>query len=243
MVRSRRQVCRSRALALALAASVAAVFCGGCQSAVTVPLRVRVASPLDLTKYASFAILPMVDRDARVDSETLYALSNMLRLRIERVEGLTVLAHSETARLLEGEDISVESLDDTVRLMDWAAILDVDCVVTGVVRYYVFNEIQSRPVEWWDYRQSRYVSEIETYFVRSHRLEFDLKLRDAKTGDVIAGDRFTKSWDQPQSVVGVVVGELSGSSSTMLRLAESPIREFIRGISSRYEFEERYLLR
>ena len=243
MPRSNRTSGMTRDVGLAIALLVLGVYGAGCQSVVVVPLRVKVESPLDLNRYSSFAVVPIVDRDGRLGTEQLYALSNMVRQRLERVEGISLLAQSETLNGLSGEDVSAECLDDPERIAEWGRMLGVSALVTGRVRYYVFNDIQTRPVEWWDFRQGRYVSEVQTYLVRSHHISLDLSARDANTGQVLAGDDYSNEWNQPQSVVGVVVRELSGSSTVLFQLAEDPIREFLGSIASSFEYEERYLLR
>ena len=215
----------------------------GCRSATVVPLRVRVASPLDLHKYSTFAVLPLVDRDDRLGSEVLFALSNMVRHRLEHVEGISLLGQSATFDDLEGEEITSQLLSDPEKVAVLGASLGVAAVVTGQVRYYVFNDIGTRPVQWWDYRYQRYVSDVETYLVRSHRVELDLRVVDTESGERIEGRVFVRRLQQPQSIVGVVVQEISGSSTVMLQMAEQAIGDFVRGIAPHFELEERVLVR
>ena len=75
-----------------LLASVLVCFHVGCGSTVVVPLRVSVASPIDLGTYPTFAVVPIVDQDGRLDSEELYALSDMVRQELEHVPGVTMIA-------------------------------------------------------------------------------------------------------------------------------------------------------
>ncbi|MDA1192872.1 MAG: hypothetical protein O3A46_14455 [Candidatus Poribacteria bacterium] len=223
---------------LVLAAVVAVA---GCQSAVTVPIRVQVESTIDVKKYPTVAVLPFIDVDDRLDREPLNGLTDMMQQRLSHVSGMTVISQSITNDLMAGELLTEDSLIDPSQITNWGGMLGVSAVAVGTVRYYTLMQPEQRYVERYSYQLQRYVTERETALIRSFHLRIDMKLYDATTGEPLLSLSRSRRDDQAQSPLSAVVSELGGSTNMLLALAGTPIREFARRVAPHFDFEERYL--
>jgi hypothetical protein len=216
---------------------------GGCQRFVATPIRVRVASNLDLREHSTFAVLPFIDRDGKLPPERLYELTQLLSRGVDQMRGVTATPQSAVYDLMEGEDLSVEGLEDVDNVIAWGEMLEAAVVVTGVVRYYTVLESRQRPVERYSYQLQRYVSDVTTELARAHYMRLHIRIRDARDGTILVERTLRRNYHEPQSVFSMMVSEIAGSSDIVVRLAQSRIRRFVRSIAPHYDLEERYLAR
>jgi hypothetical protein len=234
---------RVSSVAIIFALGVALAILPGCQRIVAVPIRVKVASSLDLGEHTTFAVIPFVDRDSKLPPERLYELTQMLHRGLNQMRGVTVVSQSAVYDLMETEDLSVDGFEDVDNVMAWGEMLGATAVVTGVVRYYTVLESRQRPVERYSYQLQRYVSDVTTELARAHYMRLHLRIHDARDGTILVERTLRRNYHEPQSVFSMMVSEIAGSSDIVVRLAQSRIRRFVRGIAPHYELEERYLAR
>ncbi len=228
---------------LACVVAVGLTAMAGCQRIVATPIRVRVASNLDLREHSKFAVLPFVDRDGKLPPERLYELTQLLSRDVDQMRGVTATPQSAVYDLMEGEDLSVDGLEDVDNVVAWGEMLDASVVVTGVVRYYTVLESRQRPVERYSYQLQRYVSDVTTELARAHYMRLHIRIHDARDGAILVERTLRRNYHEPQSVFSMMVSEIAGSSDIVVRLAQSRIRRFVRSIAPHYDLEERYLAR
>ncbi|MBT7095785.1 hypothetical protein HN937_00335, partial [Candidatus Poribacteria bacterium] len=110
-------------MAIIFALGVALAILPGCQRIVAVPIRVKVASSLDLGEHTTFAVIPFVDRDSKLPPERLYELTQMLHRGLNQMRGVTVVSQSAVYDLMETEDLSVDGFEDVDNVMAWGEML------------------------------------------------------------------------------------------------------------------------
>ncbi|MBM3214365.1 hypothetical protein FJZ36_05570 [Candidatus Poribacteria bacterium] len=236
---NRRLQARSRRLAILLCAAWAL----GCGSSVVVPMRVRVGSEVDLSRYRRIAVLPFVDQDNRLQADELDELTTMVRRSLTRTTNLPIVPASTTSAALSREELTAETLRDPEYIRSWGGMLESDAIVAGIVRYYSVASPRRQYVERYSYQQQRYVTDIETQIVRTHYVSVELAVWNAESGEVVLPFTRRRQLQQQESVVGYVVREVAGQSSVVGRLIRAPVRDFLRRVAPHYETEERYLAR
>ncbi len=228
---------------IACLAVVALTAATGCRRIVATPIRVRVASNLDLREHSTFAILPFVDRDGKLPPERLYELTQLLSRDVDQMRGVAAVPQSAVYDLMEGEDLSVDGLEDVDNVIAWGEMFDASVIVTGVVRYYTVLESRQRPVERYSYQLQRYVSDVTTELARAHYMRLHIRIHDARDGAILVERTLRRNYHEPQSVFSMMVTEIAGGSDIVVQLAQSRIRRFVRSIAPHYDLEERYLAR
>ncbi|GIX06442.1 MAG: hypothetical protein KatS3mg115_0845 [Candidatus Poribacteria bacterium] len=215
----------------------------GCAEPVAVPIRVAVPGALDPNRYPRLAVLPFVSAEEELDPEVRHALTQMLRLRLERMEGFIVLGEGVTRSRLRDETIGLKELESREAIQSWGSLLEASALIAGIVHYYTLLQPQQRYVDRYSYELQRYVREVETVFYRSYYLSLELIVYDAKTGEVLYRDTLTNRYDEPQSALGAVWTEVTGTEEVLYELAQQPIRTFVRRLTPHYEYEQRFLAR
>ena len=183
--------------------TLAAAFAAGCASTVQVPIRVRVASAIDLQRSRSFAALPFVDERGKLPDAVLEQLTQLTRERIERAANAPVVSESVTRSLLAGERLSAEEWGDPDRARVWGELLEADALIAARVSYDAILDVQHLPVDRYSYAQQRIVTEMETRIVRSHYFKLDVAVIDSTSGEPIFERTFTERYREPaQRAVG-----------------------------------------
>jgi TolB-like protein len=216
----------------------------GCARTVVVPIRVKVAADIDTQKYPTLAVLPFADRDGRLTEEQLTPLADVLRRSLGRIPGVSVLGSGATSEGIGDRQLSVASLESPEEVAEWAQVLDVSAVVTGIVRYYTAVVPHRRYVERYSLQLQRYVTEQEDSWVRTHHLALEVAVRDGETGEILVRPPVrAASYEERQSILGDVLRAATGPGRILYDLARAPLNDFVRRITPHYEYEERYLSR
>lgn len=215
----------------------------GCQSTVKAPIRVRVASAIDLQKRRSFAALPFVDESGRLPGAVLEEMTEMTRERIEHSANASVVSGAVTRSLVAGEEINAREWSDPDKARAWAGLFEVDALIVAEASYETILDVQHAPVDRYSYAQQRIITEVETRIVRSHYFKLDIAVIDSESGEPIHRQSLTERYREPHNALTAIASEAFSSTETASQLGRRAVLKFIRAIAPHYEMEERTLAR
>ena len=215
----------------------------GCQSTVKAPIRVRVASAIDLQRHRSFAAIPFVDESGRLPDPVLQDMTEMTRESIGRSAEASVVSGAVTRSLVAGEEINAVDWTDPDKARAWGGLFEVDALIVAEASYDTILDVQHVPVDRYSYAQQRIVSEVETRIVRSHYFKLDIAVIDSESGEPIYRQSLTERYREPHNAITAIASEAFSSSETASQLGRRAVLKFIRAIAPHYELEERTLAR
>ena len=215
----------------------------GCQSTVKAPIRVKVASAIDLQKHRSFAALPFVDESGRLPDAVLEEMTEMTRERIGRSADASVVSGAVTRSLMAGEELNAGDWTDPDKARAWADLFEVDALIAAQASYDTILDVQHQPVDRYSYAQQRIITEVETRIVRSHYFKLDIAVIDSESGEPIFRQSLTERYREPHNALTAIASEAFSSTETASQLGRRAVLKFIRAIAPHYEIEERTLAR
>ncbi len=225
------------------------IACCGCGQAVTrVSIPVKVQSEIDMNRYSSFAVLPfwavkLKDNEAQPSLEMGEEVASMMRRALGRHKDLDVTRAQETERLLTGETIDLEVLDDTNELVRIGQYFEVDAVITGTYKFYTISQPRRRYGERYSPTLQRYVTDYQDYLQKTYVLLLHITIVDMDTEETVWNEQYERSAIEPHTFGSFLVSRVTPHDTVLKNLAKQAISEFTRRIAPHYEEDERFLVR
>ncbi|HID56554.1 TPA: hypothetical protein EYP37_08495 [Candidatus Poribacteria bacterium] len=216
----------------------------GCGGAEKVWIEVNVPSQLDISRYRSIAVLPLVplEKDKK-DKNRGESISYFIRGEIAKVKGVNLIDAQITWRTLEGERITLQTLENPEQMVDICGELGADAVIAGTYKLYHISEPRRYYVERYSPQLRQYVTQAITYYEKTYYLKLHLMLIDSKTGKPIFDEEYEPSYSEAHNIGSLILSEVSQDSPAVERLTLDALSQFLKKIAPHYEREERYLLR
>lgn len=216
----------------------------GCGGGEKVWIKVSAPSQLDISRYRSIAVLPLVplEKDEK-NKDRGESISYFIRREISKVKGINLIDAQTTRRTLEGESISLQTLQSPEQMMDICGELGTDAVIAGTYKLYHVSEPRRYYVERYSPQLRQYVTQAITYYEKTYYLKLHLMLIDAKTGKPIFEEEYEPSYSEAHNIGSLIVSEVAQDNPAVERLTLEALSQFLKKIAPHYEMEERYLLR
>ncbi len=218
------------------------LYCG-CSHTTKVLINVKMQSEIDIDKYANFAVLPFINRKAEKKNELGRSIAFLFRRYLGKSGKFQVLDTKNTNALLEGEEINLDTLRDTNKLIDLGGELGVDALIFGSYKFYNTSEPRRLYYDRYSTNLQRYVTDTVTYFHKTHVLSLNISIVDANTGNIVWRDTLKYTAEEDHNLGTLLISGLSGGNSIMKQLASQAASELARKIAPHYETEERVLAR
>jgi len=216
----------------------------GCGGSEKVWIKVNAPSQLDINRYRSIAVLPLVPLGEDEKNEDQgEAISYFIRREIAKVKGINLIDAQTTRRTLEGEKISLQTLESPDQMVDICGELGADAVIAGTYKLYHVSEPRRYYVERYSPQLRQYVTQAITYYEKTYYLKLHLMLIDSKTGKPILDEEYEPSYSEAHNIGSLIVSEVAQDNPAVERLTLSALSQFLKKIAPHYEREERYLLR
>ncbi|HEX28569.1 TPA: hypothetical protein ENG04_00625 [Candidatus Poribacteria bacterium] len=216
----------------------------GCGGPEKIWIKVNTPSKIDISRYHSIAVLPLLPlkRDDR-NGDQGESISYFIRREIAKVKGINLIDAQTTRRILEGEKISIQTLESPEQMVDICGELGVDAVIAGTYKLYHVSEPRRYYVERYSPQLRQYVTQAVTYYEKTYYLKLHLMLIDSKTGKPILDEEYEPSYSEAHNIGSLIVSEVAQDNPALERLTLDAISQFLKKIAPHYEREERYLLR
>ena len=215
----------------------------GCYGTQTVKIKVPVESKIDMRDYRIIAVMDFIDVRERSSTEEGQILARMIRKQLKKSKDFRVMDERSMNRILE-EDIDKSKLEDSEALVSICEQLEVDALIIGMFDLYQLNQPVPYIVERYSPETGRYRPETRTYIQRVHRLLFQAKVVDGRTGDVIF-DYAPVAEERPEyrSGWGLPFSTRRSDPANMRSMATRVVSRFVMSLVPHYENERRILVR
>lgn len=216
----------------------------GCGNKMSVLIKVKVQSEIDVNKYQKLAIIPFVNSSGSKDEELGEHIAFLLRRKLSKSSHLEILDFKETREILAGEEINLKTLEDEKELADLGGQLEVDALIVGSYKFYDISEPRRMYYDRYSLQLQRYVTDTVTYFHKSYVLSLQIFIVNANDGKAVwKAPPYQESASENQNLGTFLISEVSGGSSIVKELGARAVSKFIRQIAPHYETEERILVK
>jgi TolB-like protein len=215
----------------------------GCSNKTQVLIKVKVQSEIDIEKYKKIAIIPFLHTDEDKNEEWGEHIAFVFRRYLSKSKKFAVLDSKDTKLTLEGEKITLDTLQSTDRLIDLGGELGVDAIISGTYRFYHVSEPRRLYYDRYSTQLQRYITDTVTYFHKTYVLSLDISIVDANTGEIVWNNKFDQTAAEDHNLGTLLISGISEGDNVMKRLATQAALKFRRKIEPHYETEERILVR
>ena len=220
--------------------------CGGPITRVSIPIKVQ--SELNVSQYSSFVVLPFFDE--RPDGETKSAaketeeeIASLMRRRLGQQKNLNILGTQETLRMLDGEPLGLNLLNDPSQIFQYGELFEVDAVVLGSYKFYTVSRSRRYYGERYSRTMQRYVTDYQDYLQKNYIFSLRVLIADAESEEVVWDEKYERTAAEAHTLGSFLVSQATPDESTLKNLAKQAITEFTRKIAPHYQTEERFLVR
>ncbi len=220
--------------------------CGGPIARVSIPIKVQ--SELNVSQYSSFVVLPFFDE--RPDGETTSAaketeeeIASLMRRRLGQQKNLNILGTQETLRMLDGEPLGLNLLNDPSQIFQYGELFEVDAVVLGSYKFYTVSRSRRYYGERYSRTMQRYVTDYQDYLQKNYIFSLRVVIADAESEEVVWDEKYERAAAEAHTLGSFLVSQATPDESTLKNLAKQAITEFTRKIAPHYQTEERFLVR
>lgn len=220
--------------------------CGRSVTRVSIPIKVQ--SEINVSQYSSFVVLPFFDEQPEgitksAAKETEEEIASLMRRRLGQHKNLHILGTQETLRMLEGEPIDLNLLEDPSRLFDFGELFEVDAVVVGSYKFYTVSRSRRYYGERYSRSMQRYVTDYQDYLQKNYIFSLRVVIADAESEVVVWDEKYERTAVEAHTLGSFLVSQATPDDSTLKNLAKQAITEFTRQIAPHFETEERFLVR
>ena len=213
-----------------------------------VPIPIKVQSEIDIGTYSNFAVLPFVieKNSTKLDEipvEIGPEIAQILRSNLTRQKHFKVVNKQETERLMTGEQVEEELLEDTKRLSKLGQYFEVKGIIIGSYRFYTDTRPRRYYGERYSHNQQRYVMDYQDYMQKTYLLSLRVMIIDVDTGNIIWDEDYIQQTAEAHSLGSFVFAQIAPKETTLRELSRRAVSDFTREISPHYEEEDRFLMR
>ncbi len=220
--------------------------CGGPITRISIPIKVQ--SELNVSQYSSFVVLPFFDE--RPDGETKSAakeaeeeIASLMRRRLGQQKNLNILGTQETLRMLDGEPLDLNLLNEPSQIFQYGELFEVDAVVLGSYKFYTVSRSRRYYGERYSRTMQRYVTDYQDYLQKNYIFSLRVLIADAESEEVVWDEKYERTAAEAHTLGSFLVSQATPDESTLKNLAKQAITEFTRKIAPHYQTEERFLVR
>ena len=224
------------------------VSCGCGRSVTRVSIPIKVQSEINVSQYSSFVVLPFFDEQPEevtksAAKETEEEIASLMRRRLGQHKNLHILGSQETLRMLDGDPIDLNLLENPSRLFDYGELFEVDAVVVGSYKFYTVSRSRRYYGERYSRSMQRYVTDYQDYLQKNYIFSLRVVIADAESEEVVWDEKYERTAVEAHTLGSFLVSQATPDDSTLKNLAKQAITEFTRQIAPHYETEERFLVR
>ena len=223
------------------------MICCGCGRSVTrVSIPIQIESEIDAERYSSFAVLPFVQQkieSAEDNIEIGEEIAGMMRRGIGRHKNYDVVGTQETIRLMTGETIDTDLLEDTSRLGQLGGYFEVDGLITGSYKYYTISQPRTYYGEHYSPTRQQYVMDYQDYLQKTFILALQVMIVDVDTEEIVWDEKYERTAVQNHTLGSFLVSQVAPHDSILKSLTRQAVSEFTRRIAPHYDTEERFLVK
>ncbi len=224
------------------------VSCGCGRSVTRVSIPIKVQSEINVSQYSSFVVLPFFDEQPEevtksAAKETEEEIASLMRRRLGQHKNLHILGTQETLRMLDGEPIDLNLLEDPSQLFHFGELFEVDAVVVGSYKFYTVSRSRRYYGERYSRSMQRYVTDYQDYLQKNYIFSLRVVIADAESEEVVWDEKYERTAAEAHTLGSFLVSQATPDDSTLKNLAKQAITEFTRQIAPHYETEERFLVR
>ena len=222
---------------------------GACGSKVTrVSIPIKVQSEIDINTYSDFAVLPFVSEKhttkiGEIPADIGNDVAQILRSSLTRQNHFEVVDKQETERLMTGEEIEEELLEDTERLSRFGEYFEVKGIIIGSYRFYTDTRPRRYYGERYSVNQQRYVMDYQDYMQKTYLLALRVLIVDVDAEKIIWDEVYQQKAAEAHSIGSFVFSQMVPQETTLRELSKRAIAQFTLDISPHYEQEDRFLMR
>ncbi|MBC8230158.1 hypothetical protein H8E77_11475 [bacterium] len=234
---------------LSLLSFLLALVIFSCGNTTKVLIKVKVQSEIDVTKYEKIAIIPFLyttgafDISESKNEEWGKDIAFVFRRNLSRSKKFDVLDSKDTKLTLEGEQITIDTLGNTDKLIDLGGELGVDALIVGTYKFYNISEPRRLYYDRYSVQLQRYITDTVTYFHKTYVLSLNISIVDSNTGETVWHDKFEQTAAENHNLGTLLISGISEGDNVMKRLTARAASKFRRKIEPHYETEERVLVR
>ena len=221
----------------------------GCSTHVSrVSIPIKVQSEIDIDTYSNFAVLPFVSEEhssklGELPVEIGDDIGEILRSRLARQEKFEIVNKQETKRLMTGEEINEEWLEDTEHLSELGKYFEVKGIIVGSYRFISDTQPRRYYGERYSARHQRYIMDYHDYLQKSYLLSLRVMIIDIDTKDIIWDEAYHQKTAEAHTLGSFVFSQMTPQERTIKELSKRAIADFVREITPHYEQEDRFLIR
>ena len=221
----------------------------GCSTHVSrVSIPIKVQSEIDIDTYSKFAVLPFVSEEhssklGELPVEIGDDIGEILRSRLARQEKFEIVNKQETKRLMTGEEINEEWLEDTEHLSELGKYFEVKGIIVGSYRFISDTQPRRYYGERYSARHQRYIMDYHDYLQKSYLLSLRVMIIDIDTKDMIWDEVYHQKTAEAHTLGSFVFSQMAPQERTLKELSKRAIADFVREITPHYEHEDRFLIR
>ena len=139
-----------------------------CSNTTKVLVKVKIQSEIDVSKYEKIAIIPLLNSGASQNEEWGEDIAFVFRRHLSKSQKFDILDSKDTKLTLEGEQITIETLQDADKLVDLGGELVVDALIVGTYKFYQISEPRRLYYDRYSVRLQRYITDTVTYFHKTY---------------------------------------------------------------------------
>jgi TolB-like protein len=216
----------------------------GCGNTTKVLIKVKVQSEIDVSKYKKIAVIPFLSNDeSKNNKEWGEDIAFVFRRNLSKSQKFDVLDGKDTKLTLEGEQITIDTLQNADKLMDLGGELEVDALIVGTYKFYNISEPRRLYYDRYSTQLQRYITDTVTYFHKTYVLSLDISIVDTNTGGVVWSDKLEQTAEEDHNLGTLLISGISEDDNVMKRLTTQAASKFMRKIEPHYETEERVLVK
>ena len=220
--------------------------CGGSVARVSIPIKVQ--SEINVSQYSSFVVLPFFDEQPDEESkaaanETEEEIASLMRRRLGQHNNLNILGTQETLRMLDGEPLDLNLLNNHSQIFKYGELFEVDAVVLGSYKFYTVSRSRRYYGERYSRTMQRYVTDYQDYLQKNYIFSLRVLIADAESEEVVWDEKYERTAAEAHTLGSFIVSQATPDESTLKNLAKQAITEFTRKIAPHYQTEERFLVR
>jgi hypothetical protein len=171
------------------------------------------------------------------------SIAYFIRRELAKAKGLGVMDSQSTRRIIEGEEITQETIDDPDLMIDICGELRADAVIAGTYKLYDTSEPRRYYVDRYVPNIRQYVTEPVTYYEKTHHLTMRLRIIDAQTGKPFFEEDYEPSYSEAHNIGSLIVSEVTDSKPELQRLTRGVVSQFVKKIAPHYRREQRILVK
>jgi len=215
----------------------------GCGNTTKVLIKVKVQSEIDVGRYKKIAIIPFLPSDEDKNEDWGENIAFVFRRYLSKSKKFDVLDSKDTKLTLEGEQITIDTVKSTNKLIDFGGELGVDAMIVGTYRFYHVSEPRRLYYDRYSTHLQRYITDTVTYFHKTYVLSLNISIVDANTGEVVWNNKFNQTAAEDHNLGTLLISGISEGDNVMKRLTTQATAKFMRKIEPHYEMAERILVR